>query len=348
MAFTVKEVTTGAGAEEAFRVMARNASDPQRMPARVAWRYDANPSPSRLFALLDASGKTVGAVGVVYREFSTREGSERLGLCADFYIDKDRRSLGPALVLQKQLLERGVGESECLYGFPNERALAVMKRAGFHLLGASPSFVRPVRPSYFLRRRVPGLPRFIGRLIDRAFRLADTLSTLVLDAGYRIEELTEFDARFDDLWIRCSRMGERLGRRDAATLTWRLQRHPHRSFRIFGLFRSRSSLLLGYAAIEEQEPGRWFVFDLLVDSGQASISRLIRRLAQRAGKEGVRSLNLQFLGSRRFNKAIRRAGFIAHEESKRYTAVGRACPDAAARSLLDLESWYLTRADEDV
>lgn len=348
MGFEARALKEGDSLEDALAVWVRNAPTPSHMPAWVDWHYRRSPLPARALLLFDTDGKAVGAAGLACREFSTPGGLRRVGLCANLFLDKDKRTLGPALVLEKKVLEIGLREYECLYGFPSQAAYAVMKRAGFELLGVRLSYVRPVRPSYYLGQRYPALPRFFGTVTDAALRLIDTVISAVLDSRFVIKELSGVDERFDDLWARCFGKAAIVSRRDSAMLEWRLLRHPLRTFRMFGLFGSVNSTLLAYAAVEEQKAGRWVVFDFLTDPDHATLQHLFRPLSQRARREGARSLNLRFLGPRQLVRALRHVGFRVNREESRHAVL--ACRSDASKesSLLDPESWYFTMADEDV
>jgi GNAT superfamily N-acetyltransferase len=127
---------------------------PQFSAQRFATYYERGPGSEPLFQIaLDAARDAVGMAALfptpVWIDGRLHDGA----VAGDFAVDAAHRAFGPALRLQRRLLERaGARGIAIAYGIPNRAAEPLLQRVGYTPLGAMDSFVKPLRIAAVLRR----------------------------------------------------------------------------------------------------------------------------------------------------------------------------------------------------
>jgi hypothetical protein len=311
---------------------------------KLNWYYRQNVqgTPAVFFLKHADSGVPVGVAAIGKREMRFNGESILGGALVDFVTAVEHRTLFPALLLQKELLRRGLQSHQILYGLPNPKSLAVVRRAGYTLAGQMVRRARVLRSASYVARYLPGwLSLVVGPLIDR-WRL------LVLNAGrrdhvpYHVKWVNTLDTRFDSLWQNFALKDTLAGRRDSAFLNWRFARNPMRSHEFFVLTRADNDAAMGYVACEFQEQ-TLYVRDFLADSHTPGcLNSLLQRLVAAAFARGVSTVSIEFSGKPAIARTLEAAGFASRELRPLYAAV-----DAKQTSLLQEDAWYLTSADED-
>lgn len=340
--YTVSLASGNEGHDLALEVWLRNFPNPGRFRARHEWYYHNNPYSVYSFLLTDDKQRRVGAAGLSERSFSTPEGPRRVGLCSDFAIDAADRCIGPALRLQKTVIEKGLNEYPLLYGFPNERAAVVMKRAGYVPLGKLHSLALMLDSDYYLLRRWPGTwSTAVSRALDGLTAAWIRLLHVMFGRGCRMQETDMVDARFDTLWSRCAFRTLYTTQRTRAFLEWRFTRSPVDRYRIFTFTLPASDELCGYAVVRNRD-GHWHLVDFLPLTLRY-LPMMMTHLLRAARNENVKSVTVEFLGPRAVVLAFRAIGFYPRPTVRCIVFKSRdSVPD-----LLRHETWYVTGADED-
>lgn len=329
----------------ALDVWLRNFPDPTRFAKRYDWYYRCNPHLVYSFVLKDRSGP-IGAAGLAERQFAGTNGTYSAGVCSDFTVDQSRRTLGPALQLQKWVIKTGLERFAFLYGFPSAGGLTVMSRAGYRKLGELVCYTMAFRSYYYLRRLIPStLAPGLSKLVDLALLAWSKASRCFAAPDCTLEELTTFDHRFDALWEACRLKTLFTARRDRAFLQWRFQLNPTDKFRVFACS-AKDQTLLGYAVVKVDKHGHWRVFDFLARGGTSLIS-LFAHLIEQARCDGAKSLTVSFFGNRLPHKCLRACGFVVRQHPRTIVVAGRAGAGYDQARLYDQDQWYLTPADED-
>lgn len=162
-----------------------NLGDASRLVWKYEWFYEQSPLGPPLTLLLEsrAPGSAVAvSVGVATagrRRFLRGDQTLEAGVLVDLAVVPEHRTLGPALLLQRALRARGLERAALLYGFPNLKAAPVFQRAGYRKLGMMRRYVKVLRPSLYLRRRLPGvLAAPLGLLADAVARWPLELAAL--------------------------------------------------------------------------------------------------------------------------------------------------------------------------
>ena len=129
----------------------------------------------------DAEGRICAHIAQFPRPFRFGQREVRGSLLANLMVAKAHRSAWPALALVRKLLgdSRESGTVDFLYGDPNEKALAILKAAGFRSVGALRRFVLPLTD----RRRSVDLAIRVYHLLGRVRAKTSSLLVIARRAG---------------------------------------------------------------------------------------------------------------------------------------------------------------------
>ncbi|HEX7838326.1 MAG TPA: hypothetical protein VF469_12715, partial [Kofleriaceae bacterium] len=167
---------------------------------KLRWFYCESPhGPGRAF-LLHASDAPVGCAGLGVRTLFRWGHPLRAALFADLAIDRSHRSGLPALTLLRSVAAEVARDFDLGYGFPNCRAIAVYRRAGFIELGQMYRYVRVLRSRRYLQAALGGwMSAPAAPIADTALAIA-ARSRRMFARRFTLEWPEEFDVRFDRLW----------------------------------------------------------------------------------------------------------------------------------------------------
>ena len=333
--------------------------------AKFDWYYRKNcGGPPQIFFLCHGPQReTVGVAAVGRREM--RIGTQTIisGELVDFVAVPEHRTLFPALFLQKEIRRLTLksqnseastgGSHDILYGLPNPKSLAVVKRAGYQLVGQLVRRARILRLEGYLSRHAPvWMGQLFGPLLDRVRMGALALRAIATrGSGLELRScwLDRPDSRFDDLWQRVvaqSWMNNVLiGVRDSAFLIWRFIDCPLRTYRFFALVANTDDRLIAYAvcAVDGET---LHVHDFLVDPTVHDASKkLWIALSREAYRRGHGNLSVEFLGAESIQQSLEAIGLVKRQQRPLYASRSAAIQDDG--TLLKESNWYLTSADED-
>ncbi len=337
-------LTLGIGPEEKFRRLYQEAPDPA--PHVLVLRAcDAATGEERI----------VGAMGVAIRRFWVDGREASAAVLGDFAVDAAHRHLLPALRLARLAREHVRDRFQVGYGFPNQKAVGVMLRAGFGTLGTVSRHVRVLRHEAYAARlgERPGFPPALARMVARprvaraAGALAD-LGRMALDLPRALGAARAFrlgwcdwpDGRFDALWAAARQEYPVVGVRSAAFLAWR---SPGAS--LATLTRRGGGDLRAYAVVEvEPASGAAHLRDLF--GHHADLGALVDLLLPALRRRGAASASVRFLGAPLVRDLLIRRGFVVRGEG-RTVVVQPEAQVAAGAAMASAERWHLFDVDED-
>lgn len=182
--------------------------------------YEQNPSghPVVVVARDTRRGEAIGVAALHPHQLSV-EGSAWLGAVAgDFALDPAHRGFGPALAMQRRLLEslpaKGWGFS---YGLPNRAAAGVLMRAGYRPLDPVVRFVRPVGP----REGLAVLRARSGATNRSLVEASRPWSLRRAARRHAVEHPARFDERFVDLWHQAAKRAAYVPLRTPELMNWK-------------------------------------------------------------------------------------------------------------------------------
>jgi hypothetical protein len=326
-------------------VWERNHSSADRARRRFDWLYRDNPAGPGRVAILEAHApgrppEAVGLAGIAAR--AVRLGSEvrTAGLMADIAVDRAHRTILPALTLIRELRRAGLERHRLSYGFPNDRVVGIVTRAGCRTLGQTRRFAQVLRHGRYLRESLPApFAALAGGALDLA-RAALVAGRGVLSSlQHRLEWPTRVDARFDQLWEEAAGAYPAIGVRDAAFVRWRFLERPAGPLPLAALVRRDSGALDGYAVVAREGTAAQ-VCDLF--ARPPLLPLLLSSLAAALARQGAESISMRVCGTPAAAAALEALGF--RERADKRTIIldsdGVAAPAQA-------DGWYLTDADED-
>jgi hypothetical protein len=338
----------GDGRDDLVRVWTDNLPVRGDVRAKLAWSYlDAPAGKGEALLLRDDAGAAVGCAGITVRELWHRDRPLRAALLADFAIDRAHRTGMPALVLQRATKRHAEGAYDLAYGFPNQNAVAIHRRIGFHELGGMPRYVRVLRHGAYLERKYgnPIATRAAGAVIDAAKLAVRAARALAPSRSAELAWPRDVDARFDRLWEETRGAWGIACRRDAAFLRWRFLRKPDERARIAALASRRGGALRAYAIVGGTPGDAAHLHDLYgsIEAQDDLLTLLVPALT----RDGHTAVSVRFLGDRRIGELLLAHNFSLRDSLRMViVSEGARCPIDAA-TLRDRSAWYLTDLDED-
>lgn len=332
---------------ELLALWARNVSDAPKCrdvpEARYDWLYRQRAN-SRSWLLRTSDGELVGAAGLMYRHVHLRQGMVPMAQAIDLVIDRNHRTFGPAVHLQRTvagaLAESGLSLA---YAFPSRTSEMVLMRAGYRKIGALQRWTRILHYERVLRRWLPGaFARVCGGALSAVDRTMTAEQRHPLPIGWRLEMRQDFDESFDDLWQRALVNFEWIGDRSAEYLTWRFNQHPTRIYSTLALVDTQRTLL-GYIVSYEKDSAVYVADTLAVDtkSWKTLVSCFLRRLHSASAT----SVTLLHFGTPPFEQLLGELGFWRRGLDTSILVCPAQLSDGA---LPDPRLWYMTEADRDI
>lgn len=246
--------TTHAGdvARDAYAVISiwrGNLGSPSRHEQKFDWFYRSAPTGEPLLQLLrhEPSASWVGTCAAGPRRMEWHGREIWAGVLVDMAVTNQHRTLGPAITLQAALMQRACGQYDLLYGFPNPKSLAVVKRIGYDILGYMPRFTRVLQHRIYLERiGLRWAARPLGWILDTFDGAMGRLRAFFNHTLHR-EWLDHVDPRMDTLWQQSAHGAGPITIRDTTFLRWRFDDAPTATIRYFALSASNGALQAWFA-----------------------------------------------------------------------------------------------------
>ena len=302
--------------------------------------YLRNPAGSGAVFLLrhDQSNEDVGIQTIVARRFVGRAGLLSVGCLADFAVDISHRSLGPALQLVRTSVAQCSADHSILYGFPNPKSEAILRRAGLSPFLNMTRYVAVLRSRYYLERH------WTSRLLGAASWFVDIGLMLVEWARvYRyarsiVWDDTTADEDIESIWRSATQGNCLLSDRSLAMLRWRFEASGSDSWK-FEVARDRlTSKPLGYVVWQSRN-GVVIVGDYLCADPERQTLSLMVSFLRIARQAGCNAISLEHGGSAAVAAALIGAGFHSRDCNPLYMWGGDA--------LSQESNWYFTSFDRD-
>lgn len=262
------------------------------------WRYDVNPARTAempAFLLAEQDERIVGVHGLTPMRVKVGDRLYCAACSCDFAIDPSARSTGMKIklkALSKEMSPLPISTSA------NEPANKItLALGGKELLGGRRKLLKPLKASGFVQKivaskagafgqvlaRISGI--LIGKPLDWILAIMRRFRSFSRVANAGIQNINQFDQRFDQLWRRISQNYSILIVRDSSYLNWRYANYPFSGVQSFGLFRENE--LLGFAVIHNtiDEDGLCFVaiLELFVPPGEkTAFEHLLEEIIQQA------------------------------------------------------------------
>jgi len=262
------------------------------------WRHDNNPAqipeiPG--FLLAEKSGQIVGVHGLTPMRVKVGDRQYHAACSCDFAIDQTARSVGMKIklkTLSKEISSLPISTSANKPA--NKITLAL---GGKEFIASRRKLLKPLKASGFIQKIVARkvgavgealatiISILIGKPLDWILVITRYFRSFSKVANAKIQNINQFDQRFDKLWEQVSQSYPILIVRDSLYLNWRYANYPFSGVQQFGLFCDNE--LLGFAVIHNtiDEDGLSLVaiLELFVPpSEKAAFEHLLKEIIKRA------------------------------------------------------------------
>ena len=216
--------------------------------------YFNNPSePGAIWVLRSESGSVVGTTGIHTCRMVIDGHSHRAGHAVNLAIDPKHRTAGPAIQLQRAVLDFARRSGQSLMCGVTARAVAVQKRAGYHPVGSLEQWTKVLHTEHklqqFLKLRAFAKCATLG--LDFALWGLSLEARRRRPSGWQVEFPERFDDRFDRLWNRAASQFAIATERSSKFLDWRFRDCCDDQFQTLCLCDANRELA-GYAVYRRQ------------------------------------------------------------------------------------------------
>lgn len=122
-----------------------NENNAKSLDKKFQWMYLSNPDglASTWLIKKQETSDIIGMASIFPRKFCYDNRTYNAGIQGDFFIHKDHRSFGPALMLIRTVIKYFKNSDiDFLYAFPNRKAEPIFRRAGYESLGTLRKYTR--------------------------------------------------------------------------------------------------------------------------------------------------------------------------------------------------------------
>ncbi len=312
-----------------------------------------------LEAIEGDQAEVIGSSGLVRRTFWVAGQEVRAAVSCDLAVRRQHRALGPALSLVRAVRADVGPHLELIYGFPNEKAEAVMKRAGFQQVGRARRWVKVLRAAHYIERLLakphwPSLSRFIVRhanfphrgalLFDAMRGLMMRFAMMRLTKAFDIGTAPSPDARWNDLWLSAREDYEIAGDRSESYVGWRFK---DQAGVFYVTLQRRGDPTLGAYAVMQLDATTGAAHVRDVFGHRALLAPLLDALPLLAWRAGAASVSVRFLGAPAVERHLTGRGFAPRDDTR--SVVYDAAPALAVHAslLADPSRWHLFDFDEE-
>lgn len=314
---------------------------------RYTWEFLDNPAGrAHVFLLVsDQTGAAVGTTALIPRIMQTANGTGLAGRASLMVVDKAFRLLGPAVMLQRRVLDTAAREEMlAVFSVVPAKALPVFKRLGFREGGLYTRFATPVSLRKHVERVAgPRLGAALGVPVDLAWRLIsrDTWTRL---SHCRTEVTRVFDGRFDDLWARAAIGWGTTTVRSSVFLTWRFVRCPWaESFTTITVAAPDGRGLSGYA-VGFVRGGHANVYDAFWDRARLDPAVLLSAIVRWARAAGASTVSCLAAGSD-LAAALESAGLRPRDDGDERSTLVIAPQRGSTTTPAPADPWSILAAD---
>jgi hypothetical protein len=318
----------------------------------VEWGYEQNPVQNAngyVLEFVDDHGhiSQAGVLSIAYRDFYIGTKQLRAALCGDFVVAHEHRSLQPAIKLLKDAVQAELASCPLIYGFPNDKALGVLKMAGFKVVGKMTRYACVLETGKYIQDKIHHrlASGIAGTLIDLCRKpylyFRDVLNT----QNINISESKEFDNDLDKISRNSSFNSLIHNCRNAGYLNWRYFSKPGNHYSGIQCMSSDNSRVLGYAIIEFEPSSRVVHIRDMFAQDKKSFRKVLSAVRLHAMRNNAVSLSISMLANPGLVEQLSRSGYSARE-SYRHVLVNAKNSDLS-RALLNANGWYVMDGDED-
>ncbi len=316
------------------------------------WLYVDNPAGATITLLITLADqdKIIGSASVMRRDFVLGGEIHHGGLAILFSVDPEYRVFGPALQLQRAVIEQAWEQGlEFIVGFPNKSAQSITRRVGYEPLGEKRRFTQLIWSKEKLREKLP--KAFPGWLIAGGSYVLDAglllRNTMVGGASSRTKLVTggKPDEKWQQLWEKIAANPGFKGDLGMDYVRWRYLECPYRDYRISQLFGLQGDLLAylifslkdGLVLVEE------FRF-----SDEKWVPELFAKFWREMRSRGVKAINAGLVFNGNTKHMMAKAGFLSRPMDRDGVILAPGEHSIRWKKLLQKGDWYIPDGELDL
>ena len=318
------------------------------------WWYEENPCRRNYSHVCVVDGRVVAHAGGI--PFELQNGNKRFtgNLSADLLSDPENRiKRAFMLAFLKSMTYSEEHGDWITYGFANTEGMkAVADKAKAIIRGPMvPRLDRLVNVTPFLRRKIKLSvgARLIGAPVTLLNRLMLSSATSRAFNRNSIEEVSFFDARFDELWEEVGPTLPITTVRSSEYLNWRYIKHPSHTYKVFTFV--DQGRLKGYVVLRsfmEEEIRRGLIIDLVSDTKTPEVwNSLIAKGIDYLLQQKVDLLSCWMFGHMPYYQTFKKFRF-AERPSDLHFGAGLYAAENLPACWMEPENWHFTMGDSDV
>ena len=315
---------------------------------RLEWLYGLNPvGPAQTCLGIHESDGVIACGSIIPRRITLGGRVVDAGMLSDFAVDKNHRTAGPAIKLQRALASHGTAIGlQFLYSYPNYKAVPIFKRLRYLFVGKAQNWVKPLHSEYKIRKRLnnPLLIKAASAVVDVGLRANDARVFLRRPRWFRTEITSRADRRFDDLWEKAK---PRLitSEKSSAYMNWRYAEHPTDPHRFCLVFFKGD--LIGYTAYAVHD-NKVIVSELFCDLDR-DIHLVLCAFTHRMRRLGYDSIVLKYVGNDLVPQAMAANNFLLRPgERTLFAYLDKSAPTDLRERISDLQNWCLFDGELDI
>lgn len=311
------------------------------------WRYDDNPAKIPEippFLVGEQDGSIVGVHGLTPLRVKIKNELFYSGCSCDLAVNPKARSAGMkikvrAMKKELSLLPMSTSANEAA----NKITLAL---GGKELTPARIKYIKALKYSGLIARKFGGFAGQIAKPLD--LFIGTKIKPPFLPGSMRLEDISEFDSRFDQFWNIVSQERHNLFVRDSAYLNWRYCRYPFSGIETFALFEDKA--IRGFAAIHKSVDSDNLPFIAILDmvtqlNDARSAQQLLDEILYRAARHGVDTIIAKSI-SDDIGAVLTKAGFKPRPLAiSPYTYKNNT--DLPDEQFDTADNWYIALGDGD-
>ncbi len=314
---------------------------------RYQWLYLRNQAGQPVcFLLKSPEQEVIGLNGLIHRKIKIQNNKSVAGHAIDLLVDKKYRTVGPALQLQRSLIQQIRKQNiPLIFGFPLPAAQLILRRVGYQDLGIRERWVKPLYSYHILKKEIFSqyLTKIITNMIDVGIRIKSKEIFYRRPKGIQINENLVFDKRFDILWNEASNQFNVIGERTSEYLQWRFKQAPNK-YKLFSLENKNCKLI---AYIIYRKNGRLVSIEDMFFLNIKSLKMLLIEFTRAMRSAGIYSLTFFYLGSQKISKTLNALGFFKRPEESKVLIYINDGVISGKEGVEDYKQWFITNADKD-
>jgi Acetyltransferase (GNAT) domain len=312
---------------------------------RFDWLYKRNPAgPVRVWLALDETEQLIGTAAAFPRILYMAGQQRTAWVFGDFWISDRHRSLGPALALQRALLEgadaAGITVS---YDFPSTAMTAVYRRLKIEPASRMIRMAKMLRVDRKLRECVRNevLVKGLSSLGNIFLSVTGSRAGGARDIAFSLLD-NRCGSEFDGLADRVAARSGLCVRRSSEYLNWRYVENPYKKHEL--MLARRDGALQGFVILSQnREDGE--IVDVFGEDERV-VRRLIDTAVELFRRRGVVTVSVELVDTHPWKELFKKSSFHPRESKPFIVYTSRTGVSPFGNNGLN-QTWFITGGDRD-